>query len=137
MPVPNQFIDGAQAFTTLISSSFWNGEISPVWKITRPDTVITIKANQPVCSIIPFSVSNLNESSVLIEDIENLPSAKYDEKEYTKEIQKLNEKGIWSNFYRNATDHKGNKIGEHEVKALRLKTVYNELRRKRGINNER
>ena len=38
-----------------------------------------------------------------------------------KAIEKINMLGKWSGFYRNATDHLGNKIGKHEVKAIRLK----------------
>jgi hypothetical protein len=33
----------------------------------------------------------------------------------------MNMKGIWSNFYRDAVDYLGNSVGNHEVKAIRLK----------------
>jgi hypothetical protein len=42
---------------------------------------------------------------------------------YTEKIRELNMAGKWSNFYRDSIDHKGNSIGSHEVKALRLKVI--------------
>jgi hypothetical protein len=122
IPVPNYFVDGAQAFTTLISSSFFSGELPCVWKITRPFTEITIKANQPFVSLIPISLGSLNGSIVEIDEIENMPIEnkgynRYEQEKITKEILSS---GKWTNFYRDAVDYKGNKIGNHEIKSLKL-----------------
>jgi len=40
-------------------------------------------------------------------------------------LKKINKEGKWSNFYREAINHKGQKIGNHEVKAIRLETIKN------------
>ena len=40
--------------------------------------------------------------------------------EYAALVGMTNVKGGVLNFYRNATDMHGNKIGEHEIKALKL-----------------
>jgi hypothetical protein len=37
--------------------------------------------------------------------------------------QELNQRGEWTHFYRDATDEKRNKVGNHEIKAFRLKTI--------------
>jgi hypothetical protein len=35
--------------------------------------------------------------------------------------QKLNSKGQWTHFYRNAVDHNGDSYGEHEAKKILIK----------------
>lgn len=122
MPAPNLFIPEAQPFTTLLSTSFFTGEIPCVWRITSPGKVITVKAGTPVSVIIPISLTDLNNSEVNIYSGEKFEKASYDGIEYAKAIENINMSGKWSGFYRSATDHLGNKIGEHEVKALRLNT---------------
>ena len=127
MPVPNQFIDGAQAFTTLMSTSFYPHDIPCAWKITKANTPITIKAGTPIISIIPLSIGKLKEFEV------DLYDSDYNEEYYTKSrsygeaSQAITMRGEWTDFYRNAIDEKGNSIGSHEVKSLRLKV--NDLRR--------
>ena len=120
MPVPNQFIDGVQAFTTLMSTSFFNGELPCAWKITKANVPIIIKANTPIISVFPLSLGELQNSCVIINDISNLKKSEYDVAEYGKKIDTITSQGKWSDFYRNAVDHNGNKIGIHEVKSLKL-----------------
>lgn len=122
MPAPNFFIPGGQAFTTVLTTSFFSGEIPVVWKITEANRVIKIPANTPVATIIPISLSRLNEFELDIYDGSNYVGTKFDGRAYGMTIDKLNAEGKWSGFYRNATDHRGNKIGSHELKTLRLKT---------------
>lgn len=123
MPVPNQFIDGAQCFTTFISTSFFIGEIQAAWRITKANTPITIKAGTPVCSIIPVSLSQLNNSELHIKNLSEMPPLNFNGEEYGIESDKISKSGNWTHFYRNATDHKGNSLGKHEIKTLRLKTI--------------
>jgi hypothetical protein len=127
MPVPNMFIDGAQPFTTLMSTSFFGGELPCAWRITKPHLPITIKANTPVISIIPISLGELQNSELVINDIKDLPPIKteeeYNEIEHLKITKKILEQGKWTNFYRDAVDYKGNKLGSHEVKNIKLKTI--------------
>lgn len=124
MPVPNLFLDGVFPFSTLISTSFFSGPLPCAWKITKPNTIITIKANTPIISIIPISLTNLQNSNMTIMPADMLSSnLNNEEDEYSNAVSDLNSKGIWSNFYRDAVDHKGNSLGRHEVKAIRLNTV--------------
>jgi len=70
---------------------------------------------------MPISLRGLNESVITLN---NNP---YDINSYHK---KLNDYGSvvlennkipkWSDFYRNATDQNGDKIGEHELKKIKL-----------------
>lgn len=121
MPVPNQFIDGAQAFTTIISSSFYRGELPCAWRITKANSEITIKANTPILAILPINLLNLQNSAITEKPINQLPPSKFNDKEYSENVYATNLLGKWSNFYRNATDHIGNKIGEHQVKTIKLR----------------
>ena len=124
MPVPNQFIDGAQAFTTILSTSFYRGELPCAWRITKPNVEITIKANTPIISILPFNLLDLQDSEIVEKSIEELPPSKFNDQEYSEKVYATNMLGKWANFYRNATDHLGNKLGEHQVKTIKL-TVKN------------
>ncbi len=123
MPAPNFWIDGATPFTTLISTSFFAGELPCAWRITRPNTEITIPAGYPIISVLPISLSSINNSEILFKDLSQMDRSFVPNAEYSNAVYEMNRRGEWSDFYRNATDHKGNKIGEHEVKSIRLKVV--------------
>lgn len=123
MPAPNFWIDGATPFTTLISTSFFAGELPCAWRITRPNTEITIPAGYPIISILPLSLSAINNSEVVFKDLSEMDRSFVPNAEYSNAVYEMNRRGEWSDFYRNATDHKGNKIGDHEVKSIRLKVV--------------
>jgi Family of unknown function (DUF6065) len=120
MPVPNLFIDGAVPFTTLISTSFFRGELPVAWMITKPNEVITIKAGTPIITILPINLEELQGSEINFEPMQNLPESQFDSDKYSEIIYDLNRSGTWSNFYRDAVDHLKNSIGKHQVKALRL-----------------
>lgn len=120
-PVPNWPIDGVTPFTTLISTSFFRGEWPVAWRITRPNVEITIPAGTPVISVMPISLTELNNSEAVLKDLKDLPQNFFPDSSYVKVVSEINQSGKWTNFYRDAVDHKGNILGEHEVKALRLK----------------
>lgn len=120
MPAPNQFYRGAQCFTTIISTSFFQGQMPVVWRITEPYKVITIKAYDPVASILPISLTELQDSEVSFLPNSLRKSSSISEEESRSIVSKILESGNWTNFYRNGVDMKGNKIGSHEVKSIRL-----------------
>lgn len=120
MPVPNLPRDGVYPFSTLMSTSFFEGELPCAWMITRPNVEITIKANTPIIAIIPLNLFELQDSRIDIFDISEKKDAGINMSEYVEVMQNLNNLGKWSNFYRNAIDHKNNKLGEHQVKAIKL-----------------
>jgi len=123
MPVPNEFNENAQCFTTLITTSFYKSMLPVSWRITEPNVEITIPAGKPVASIVPISLKELEKFEVNV-TTEPVP------KEYKKEIagnlrfsENNNFKGF-SHFYRKAENYKGEKVGNHEVKSLKLRTNY-------------
>jgi hypothetical protein len=124
MPVPNQFIPGTQCFTTLLSTSFYLPELPVAWKITEANKEIIIPAGMPVAAILPISLTSLQNDYQLVVDHTPLDDS------YTEEIRKYGEAAIaaselnqWSNTYRQAVDYKGESVGAHETKSIRLKTV--------------
>ncbi len=124
MPVPNLFVRGAQAYTTLISTSFYMPELPLAWRMTEPNVEITIPAGQPVAAVLPISLTKLQEDYTL-ELLDTKPDEAYwaEIKKYGNAAQAKNEVGDWSKMYRDAVDYNGEKAGTHEVKSLKLKTV--------------
>ena len=118
---PNLIIDGATPLTNIISTSFWESPIPVSWKITRPNVEITFKANEPVIAVMPISLKNLNNSVMTLKDNPyNINSYHKKLTDYGNVILENNKIPKWSDFYRSATDEHGNKIGEHEVKKIKL-----------------
>lgn len=127
MPVPNYWRDGVQPFSTLISTSFFRGEIPCAWRITRPNVEITIEANTPIIALIPISLGKMNNSEMIMHPYGINPDGFYPDANYSNIVYELNRQGKWSNFYRDAVNHRGESIGSHEVKSLKLKVVDAEL----------
>lgn len=118
---PNLVIDGATPLTNIISTSFWDSPIPISWKITKPNVPITFKANEPFMAVIPLSLTELNNSTMTLNSSPH-EIHQYNKKltEYGNVILENNKIPKWSDFYRSATDQFGNKIGEHEVKKIKL-----------------
>lgn len=124
MGVPNLFVRGAHCYTSIISTSFYMHEFPVAWRITEPNIEIHIPAGQPVATILPISLSNLQENYTMEYIDELMPPGYWEEvKKYGDEMIIKNGVGDWSKMYRDAVDYNGNKAGSHELKSLKLKTV--------------
>lgn len=128
MPVPNQFIRGAQCMTTLISSSVLASDLPIAWMITEPNIEITIPANTPVAAVLPISLSDIQSYELEVRN--GRPD--YEDNGWNERMrergeasQEKNSKGEWTHFYRDAVDHKGNSIGYHEAKKIIMKVTNN------------
>ena len=122
MPVPNQFIRGAQCMSTIISPSVLQGELPIAWMITEPNIEITIPAGTPIAAIIPISTAGIQEHELSVTAGD--PPYMRDETWKTKMRERgdvsmeLNMAGTWTHFYRDAVDHNGNPDGKHESKKI-------------------
>lgn len=123
MPVPNQFIEGVHGFTTILSTSVLEPAIPYAWKITKANEVITIPANTPIASIIPISLKDIQNTEISLHTEDFGPEYYAKLSEYGRVSGEMTRHGTWTNFYRDAVDHKGNKQGEHELKSLKLKVT--------------
>ena len=124
MPTPNLFIRGAQCYTTLISTSFYIHSLPLAWRATEPNIEITIPANTPLATVVPMSLTSL-ESDYELTILEEHASPEYWEevRKYGDAAEIKNGVGDWSKMYRDALNYKGEKVGAHETKSIRLKTV--------------
>lgn len=124
MPVPNQFIRGVQAFTVLMSTSFYRAQLPLAMRMTEPNVEVHIPAGTPVASIIPISVGNLEKNFELAIAEGDMPAEYWDElKKYGDAAQEKNGVGDWSKMYRNAVNYDGLPLGQHESKKIKLRTV--------------
>lgn len=121
-PVPNQFSDSWSVISATLSTSFYHDAIRFGVKILKPNELITIPANTPVASILPISFTELNDSVINIFDWSERDFSVYNEN-YAKAMEDSRYAPELAGFYRNAWNHKKEKIGEHEVKYLNLKTI--------------
>ncbi len=118
---PNYFIDGATPFTAVISTSFFEDAYPVAWKITRPNTKITIPAGTPVATLIPISIGGLADIELDIHDKVFDPNHANKKAERLKVWEQISKEGKFTNFYRNAIDYDGSVMGKHEKKSLHLK----------------
>ena len=124
MPVPNQFIRGTQAFTTLMSTSFYPGEFPLAIKITEPNREIFIPAGTPIVALLPISVTGLQDDFQMEISQGNLPTEYWEElKKYGDAAEAKNSVGDWSKMYRDAINYDGSSMGKHESKNIKLKTI--------------
>jgi hypothetical protein len=126
MPPSNYFVDGATCFTTLISTSFFDGPLPIAYRVTQPNKVITIKANTPICTILPISLSELQNSEIVFEvnKEKKYSGLEINDSKSADEIRNsILSSGKWTNFYKNGLNWFGQKVGEHEVKAINLKVI--------------
>lgn len=118
MPVPNQFIRGAQCFTTIISTSVLPGSLPIAWMVTEPNVEIKIPANTPVAAVLPISLTDVQSHDLVVTDIKPGSTFQNYMKDRGEAAEKRNSVGDWSHFYRDAVDHLGNKLGKHETKKI-------------------
>jgi hypothetical protein len=128
MPVPNQFIRGAQCITTLVSTSVLTNDFPIAWMITEPNIEITIPAGTPIAAILPISLSDIQEHELEVKN----GRPEYETQDWHKKMsqraaasQAMNSKGEWTHFYRDAVDHNGCPAGYHEAKKILMKVKDN------------
>jgi hypothetical protein len=121
-PVPNQFFESWSTVSATFSTSFYLDHIQAAIVLLKANEIITIKAGTPIAAIIPISLTELNNSKIEVFDYSKKDFTNYNH-EYSKCLQNSQKSTKLLNFYKNATNHKNKKIGDHEVKYLNLKTV--------------
>jgi hypothetical protein len=112
--------------SSIISTSFLDNPLPLAIKARSANKEILIKAGTPLATIIPISLSALNESTIEINEYQD-PDNKRNEanQSYGAASQIINQSGKWTDWYRDAVNEKGESRGSHEVKTLRLSVVDN------------
>jgi hypothetical protein len=127
----NYFNPDIEVMSSLISTSFLSTDFPLAIKCLTANKEITIKAGTPIATIIPISLTSLKDESV--EVVEFVQTKEYTDAvtSYGAAAQEINKTGEWTDWYRNAVNEKGDSVGSHEVKNLKLSVIDNT-----GANNE-
>jgi len=122
----NYFSEDFETMSSLVSTSFLDNPLPLAIKARSANKKIIIKAGTPLATIIPISLSNLNNSSIEINEYQDPENKRQNANQsYGEASQKINKSGAWTDWYRNAINEKGESLGSHEVKTLRLSVVDN------------
>jgi hypothetical protein len=117
----NYFNEDFETMSNLISSSFYDNPLPLAIKARTPNKEITIKAGTPIATILPISLTNLNNSTIEIFEYKDSDRSRTEANiSYGEAAQVLNSSGKWTDWYRDAINEKGEVRGQHETKTLKL-----------------
>ncbi len=117
----NYFNEDFETMSNLISTSFYDNPLPLAIKVKKANERVIIKAGTPLATIIPISLTNLNNSTIEIVEWKDEERLRTNANiSYGEEAQKINSKGGWTDWYRDAVNEKGESLGNHEVKVLKL-----------------
>jgi hypothetical protein len=117
----NYFSEDFETMSNLISSSFYDNPLPLAIKAKAANKEITIKSGTPIATIIPISLTNLNNTTIEIFNyIDEDRSRTNANIAYGEAAQVINSGGNWTDWYRDAVNEKGESLGSHEVKTLKL-----------------
>jgi hypothetical protein len=119
----NYFNGDFEVMSSLVSTSFLDSDFPLAIKCMTPNKEIIIPANTPIATIIPISITSLKDESVEILKFEGTADRNEKMKAYGEAAQEINKIGEWTDWYRNAVNEKGESIGSHEVKNLKLSVI--------------
>ena len=117
----NYFNEDFETMSNLISSSFYDNPLPLAIKARKSNKEITIKAGTPIATIIPISLTNLNNSTIDIFEYKDADRSRINANiSYGEAAQVVNSSGKWTDWYRDAVNEKGEVLGSHETKTLKL-----------------
>jgi hypothetical protein len=122
----NYFSDDFETMSSLISTSFMDGPLPLAIKARSANKEILIKSGTPLATIIPISLTELNNSSIEINEYKDPGNKRIQASQsYGVAAQKINKSGAWTDWYRNAVNENGESLGSHEAKTLKLQIIDN------------
>jgi len=117
----NYFSDEFETMSYAISTSFYDNPFPLALRAKVANKRVVIKAGVPVATIIPISLTHLNNTVITVVDYKDQDRKRVEANiSYGEAAQKVNSTGQWTDWYRNAVNEKNESLGDHEVKALRL-----------------
>jgi hypothetical protein len=122
----NYFNQDFETMSNLISTSFSDNPLPLAIKAKKANEETIIKAGTPIATIIPISLTALNNTVINIVAYQD-PDRKRQQANisYGEAAQVINTSGDWTDWSREAVDEKGNSLGTHEVKTLKLSVIDN------------
>jgi len=126
----NYFNDDFETLSNLISTSFYDNPLPLAIKAKKANIETVIKAGTPVATIIPISLTALNNTCIEIFDYKDSDrSREMANIAYGEAAQVVNKSGNWTDWYRDAVNEKNESLGSHEVKTLRLSVKDNTIKK--------
>lgn len=117
----NYFNDDFETMSNIISTSFYDNPLPLAIKSKSPNKKVLIKSGTPLATIIPISLSELNNTSIKMVEYKDQDRKRIEANiSYGEASQVLNSSGEWTDWYRNAVNEKQESLGFHETKALKL-----------------
>jgi len=130
----NYFNNDFETMSNLISTSFYDNPLPLAIKAKKAGEQVIIKSKTPLATIVPISLSLLNNSSIEIYDYKDQDRKRLEANiSYGNAAQEVNSSGAWTDWYRDAVNEKGESLGKHEVKALRLSVIDSTSSKGNGI----
>lgn len=120
----NYFSNDFETMSNVITTSFYDNPLPLAIKAKAPNKNVIIKAGTPLATIIPISLSNLNNSTINMVDYKDDNNKRINANiSYGDAAQVVNSSGKWTDWYRDAVNEKEESVGEHEVKVLKLSVL--------------
>lgn len=130
----NYFSDDFETMSNLMSTFFYDNPLPLAIKARKVNETVLIKAGTPLATIIPISLSSLNNSCIDIFDYQDKDKKRIQANmSYGSAAQVVNSDGQWTDWYRDAVNEKQESLGSHEVKVLKLSVEDNTKNRLGGI----
>jgi len=130
----NYFSNDFETMSNTISTSFYDNPLPLAIKAKYPNKLVTIKAGIPIATIIPISLSFLNNTSINVVDYKDQDGKRVNANiSYGEAAQVINSSNQWTDWYRDAVNESGESLGFHEVKALRLYVTDNTQNKENDI----
>jgi hypothetical protein len=130
----NYFNNDFETMSNLISTSFYDNPLPLAIKSKSANKNIVIKSGTPLATIIPISLTELNNTVINVLEYKDENRKRIEANiSYGEAAQVINHSGEWTDWYRDAVNEKGESLGSHEVKALRLSVIDNTQNKQNGI----
>jgi hypothetical protein len=85
-----------------------------------------IEAGTVIATVIPISLTMLNNTAINLVDYSDIDQKRQkSNREYGEAAQVINQTGKWTDWYRDAVNEKGESVGRHEAKTLKLSVIDN------------
>jgi hypothetical protein len=120
----NYFNDDFETVSSVISTSWMDNDFPLAIRARSANKNILIKAGTPLATIIPVSLTQIDNTSIEIVDYLDIDNKRQEAiKSYGDAAQKMNQSGKWTDWYRDAINEKGESLGKHETKVLHLSVI--------------
>jgi hypothetical protein len=117
----NYFSEDFETLSNIVSTSFYGNPLPLSIKARKANQTIVIKAGTPIATIVPISLTSLNNTTIQIFEYKDEDRSKERANmSYGMAAQEINKSGQWTDWYRDAVNEKGESLGNHEVRTLKL-----------------